>query len=109
AKSTEVIDEGISGLARLLKRTSSDDEESILRSRQIFEQFSKTADSGIDSLKGMRDVVAGMKDMSKEVSRASRRLAAAIDGIIENIAKVEVFALKMLSIIDRLLEQEAAS
>lgn len=107
-KCSEVIDEGVSGLERLLKRTSTDDEEKLIKSREILKQFSRTVQGGIETFQSLRDTVAAMKDLSKDVSRASRRLAAAIDGIIKNLVTVQTISQKMLDLTDRLLQEEPA-
>jgi serine/threonine protein kinase len=106
---TEVIDEGVSGLERLLKRTSTDDEEKLIKSRALLEQFSITAQGGIETFQSLRDTVAALKDLSKDVSRASRRLAAAIDGIVKNLMTVQAISHKMLALTDRLLQEEPAN
>jgi len=106
---TEVIDDGVSGLERLLKRTSTNDEEKLQKSREILSQFSLTAKGGIETFQSLRDTVAAMKDMSKDVSRSSRRLAAAIEGIIKNLVNVEAIAGKMLTLTERLLQEDLAS
>lgn len=104
ANCTEIIHEGISGLSKLLTGAPSDKPESLIRSRSILAQFSTTAMNGTNSLRDLRNVVAGMAVMSKDVNRASRRLAGAIDGIIQNFERVEAFAVKAISLIDRFLE-----
>jgi hypothetical protein len=106
ANCTAILDEGISGLTQLLKTSSSDDEESLTKSRGMLVQFSVAAKAGTDSMRSLRDVVIGLTGVSKDVNRASRRLAAAIDGIVQNLEKVEAFAIKAISLIDALLDRE---
>ena len=54
------------------------------------------------SLQSYRDAVKGIEErkISRDLSRASRRQAEAISGIISNIQRVEAFCEKTLTLLD---------
>lgn len=100
-KSIETLDESFSVLIELVELPSDEEEkERIISLRQTFVDFSSQVEAGEAGFRSLRDVVAGLKGISKDVNRASRRLAQAMDGIILNIEKVTAFAVRAVALMD---------
>jgi hypothetical protein len=109
-KAVNSLDEDFSGLmAFATTHASEQDKEKIINSRQILTSFLEHARIGTDSMRALRDVVAGMKGISKDVNRASRRFSQVYDSLIQNFEKVEAFGVRAISLIDQWLDEEGSS
>jgi hypothetical protein len=100
------LDEGFTGLIALATKTE-EAEERVAQSRKMFEGFLGASDIAISAFAKLRDIVAGMTGLSKDVNRASRRLAQALAGIVQNLQNVRAFAVRALALFDQWLIGES--
>jgi hypothetical protein len=105
-REVNVLDESFAGLMTYAIN-STEDREQIIRSREQMTAFLEAVRVGTAGMRSYRDVVAGLKGLSKDVNRASRRLAQALDGIVQNLESIEAFAVRAIALIDQWLETGA--
>jgi len=59
--------------------------------------------AGLEGTRSYRDAVAGLRGISREINRASRRLTLTLEGLISTVEKIEAFCLRTLPLIDEKL------
>jgi hypothetical protein len=104
-----ILDEAFSGLMEFALNTSIDDREQIIRSREQMASFVQNAKVGTAGMRDYRDVVAGLKGVSKDVNSASRRLSQALDGIVQNMESIEALAVRATALMDQWLESDESN
>lgn len=100
------LEKDFSGLMALAMRNQIDDKEQVMKSRQQLASFLENIDLAISTFSELRDTVAGMTGLSKDVNRASRRLADALSGIVQNMENIKAFAVRAIALTDQWLESE---
>lgn len=103
------LEDDFNGLMALAMRGQIDDRETVLNSRQQLAQFLQNADLAISSFSNLRDAVAGLTGISKDVNRASRRLADALTGIVQNMERIKAFAVRAIALVDQWLDGTGAN
>jgi serine/threonine-protein kinase len=103
-----ILNTSVFGLIKHIRVTSEPDAESLADFRLKIQELEQIAKEAGGSIFGLRDSVANLRGMSKEVNRSSRRLATAFDGVIENIRKVERFSRNSVSMMNQLLLDSTA-
>lgn len=95
------LSKNYSGYIRLVDPTV-DDQEGITRFRQLTEALLHSSREASAGMHSYRDAVIGIgeRKISKELNRASRKQAEALNGILSNLQRVEAFSLKTLAMID---------
>lgn len=102
-RNVDALHENFSGFATFLQSPTKEDKEKLISSRQMLTTFSEQVKTGLVSLRSFSNTVSELKGLSKEVNRASRRLAQAMDEFILNAEKVEAFSVRMLALTDDFL------
>ncbi len=96
------IDENFTGLIRLMDPSKSSDEEK----RQVVEfrigvaSILEGSRSAGKSFQGLRDTVAALTGITKEVNQASRRQARVLDDVVNKLTRVESASLSVIFLID---------
>jgi hypothetical protein len=99
--SIETLDESFAEYIKRVEEPSTEEErKAIAGTRNTFSEFMVQANSGTESFRLLRDTTAGLKGISKDVNRASRRLARVMDSIVLNLERVEAFAIRVVALID---------
>jgi hypothetical protein len=102
-----VLDESFAGMMNYATtHREQQEKEQLMNMREALESFLGASSTGTNSMRGLRNVVAGLKGMSKDVNRASRRLTHAYDGIIQNLEKVEAFAARAVALLHQWLDED---
>ena len=99
-KNADMLDESLTGWINLIPPAQAEDKEKILSGRQLFINTSAKMNVSIEGFRALREVVINLIGVSKDVNRASRRLAKAFDSFILNVEKVNAFSEKAVSLID---------
>jgi hypothetical protein len=108
-KSIDVLTESFSSYITWIEPKSEEDRGQVIRFRQSIAGLLEGAKGGIEGLRSLRDAVTVLKGISKDISRASRRLAQTLDGVISAIEKVEAFGVRTLPLIDEKLGNQLQS
>lgn len=98
----EKMNESYSGYINIVDIETDADKESLNKLRENLGTLLQISDEAKDSMTSYRDTVFGLREkkISREMNRASRRQAEALDGIIANIDRVKAFSAKNLALIE---------
>ncbi len=96
-RSVRRLDEGVTGYISLASPSSSEDVEQVSSIRKSLSYLLSNLHPAKDSVTGFRDSALGLANMSlsKDLTRAANRQAAAINGVVRNMEEVESFALRV--------------
>jgi hypothetical protein len=109
-KGVETIDASFPELVKFIEEpTNEADKAGIANTRQKFSEFAPQARTGAESFRSLQETVAGLKGISKDMNRASRRLAQVIGSIILHMERVEAFAVRAVALIDGRFESVDAN
>jgi len=99
--SVETLDESFAGLINFIEDPSTEeDKAAIANTREIFSSFIPQTQTGTGSFRELQTTVTGLRGLSKDVNRASRRFSQVLGNIILNLEKVEAFAVRAVALID---------
>lgn len=106
AKTIDELNENYSGYINIIKPKTDEDKEQLDKLRATISSLLQGAGEANTSMSSYRDSVIGLTElkMSKDLTRATRRQAQALSGIISNIERVEAFCVKTLTMIDEKFE-----
>lgn len=102
-KNIEIQTESFSGYLSRIDLKSKGVREQVLESRNTISKLLETIRDGLKSTTGFRDVVSGLRGISRDMNRSSRRLVDALNGLISFMEKEEAFCQKALLLIDERL------
>jgi hypothetical protein len=106
-RAVNTLDEGFNGLMTLAMQAKNEDKQKIGHFREQIAGFLESSEVPITSFRDLRDTVAGLTGISKDVNRASRRLAQALNGIVQNLENIKAFAIRVIALFDQWLDGEA--
>ena len=103
------LDENYSGFVSNAE-PQSQDKEGLKRFRASIQGLLDGAKDAGSGMRAYRDAVLGLgeRKLSKDLSRASRRQAEALNGILSNMQRVEAFSFKTLTMLDAKFGKDAA-
>ncbi|MBC7909515.1 MAG: hypothetical protein H7Y30_03380 [Pyrinomonadaceae bacterium] len=98
----EKLQEGYLGYINIVALGADAEKEQVEKFRDTIASLLQGASEANESTRSYRDEVLslGERNISRDLNRASRRQAQALEGIISNIERVEAFCLKSLEVID---------
>lgn len=100
-KCVETLDNSFAGFINFVEKPSTEDDKlAISNARQTFSDFIPQTHSGVESFRALQKVVDGLRGLSKDVNRASRRFSQVIGDVIQNMERVEAFAVRAVALID---------
>jgi hypothetical protein len=102
-KSTDLLIENFSGYIIWIKPKDERDIEHVTKFRQTIINLSEVDKVLQESIRSYRDAVAGLKGISREINRASRRLTIALESLISILEKIEAFCAKTMPLLDEKL------
>lgn len=82
--------------------------EGLRNFRQTFAQMLEGTRGGLEGIRSFRDIVATLKGISREISRASRRVASSLDSVLSLMEQIEAFCVRTLQVIDDKLKDSDA-
>jgi hypothetical protein len=103
-KNVNILDVSLSGLMSIARITSEDDKKRIASARRLLVETLDKIIMHSESFYTLREVVQGLNRISREITRASRRLDQALAQFISNVKKVELFAQRTIDLIDEKFE-----
>jgi hypothetical protein len=99
-KSVESLDESFTGLVRFAEEPSTEEDKlGYANARKTFSEFVPKSHEATESFRELNAVVAGLRSLSKDMSRASRRFTQVLGDIIQTLEKVEAFAGRAVSLL----------
>jgi len=101
-----ILTESYLGYINWVELKSEQEREGAIEFRKSIVFLLDATRSGLVEERVLRDGVAGLKGISKEITRSSRRLTQCLDNIISAMEKVEAFCVKTLTLIDEKLEKK---
>ncbi len=96
----ESFDHNISGLLQTTRIESQEDKKIALDFRMSVEQLRVGIIYALNGVKGLRESVANMKDISREINRASKRTAHILDLLISDLEGADSYCTKVLTLLD---------
>lgn len=103
-KNIDVLSESFSSFIAWIEPKSEEDRKQVAEFRQSITGLLESTKAGLESIRSYRNSVMGLRGISREVNRASRRLAQTLDGVISAMEKVEAFCVRTLPLIDEKLK-----
>lgn len=102
-KSTDLLIENYSGYINWIKPKEEKDREQVIKFLQNIKSLSEVDKVLQESIRSYRDAVAGLKGISREINRASRRLTIVLESFISILEKIEAFCAKTIPLLDEKL------
>jgi hypothetical protein len=102
-KSTDLLIESFSGYINWIKPKEEKDIEQVTKFLQTIRSLSEVDKVLQESIRLYHDSVAGLKGISREINRASRRLTTVLESFISILEKIEAFCAKTLPLLDEKL------
>ncbi len=100
-KNVEILDESFAGFVNFVEEPSTEEDRSaIAAAREIFSDFIGQAHTATEGFREFQITVEGLRGLSKDVNRASRRFAQVLGNILLNMERVEAFAVRAVALID---------
>jgi len=100
-KSIKTLDESFPEFINFVEEPSTEDgKAAIINARAIFSNFTPQTHVATESFRELQVTVGGLRGLSKDMNRASRRFAQVLDNIILNLERVEAFAVRAVALID---------
>jgi len=104
--SIDLLVESFSSYVAWIEPKTEEDRKRVAEFRQTIAGLLEGARGGLEGTRAYRDAVVGLKGISREINRASRRLTHTLEGVISVMAKVEAFCARILPLIDEKLESQ---
>ncbi len=99
-KQADLLTEGLFGYVSWFQPKTKEEKAQVEEFRETISGLLEGTSSALEGTRSFRDSVAGLKGISKELNRASRRIVKALDGVIAVIENIEAFSIKTLVLID---------
>jgi hypothetical protein len=103
------FDENTFGRVQSMQIHTEEDKEEALKLRSLVDRLRSQIRSAVDSHQGLRANVAGMKGISRDVNRASKRAARILGLLISDIEGADSYCTRILTLLDEKIEKEASS
>lgn len=101
--SVDLLVESFSSYVSWIEPKTEEDKKQVAEFRQTIAGLLEGARAGLGGTRSYRDAVAGLKGISGEINRASRRLTRTLEGVISIMEKVEAVCVRTLPLIDEKL------
>lgn len=105
----ESFDENASGLIQNTQIHTKEDRGKALEFRSSVDKLRSEIRRAVDGVQGFRVAVARMKGISRDVNRASKRVAHILDLLISDLEGADSYCTKILALLDEKIEKEAKS
>ncbi len=102
----ESFDENISGLIQTKQILTKADKEEALKLRSSIDNLQSGIKNALKGMQEYRGAVAGMRGISRDVNRASKRTTHILDLLISDLEGANSYCTKVLSLIDEKIEKE---
>ncbi|MGH7146465.1 MAG: hypothetical protein ACREIJ_00990 [Nitrospiraceae bacterium] len=99
----EILVGSLSGYFNSIVPDSPEQRQQLLNQRQAASQLLESSRGGIVATRAFRNTVAGMAKISRDLTRANRRLTGALDNVLISMEKIEAFCARSLPLIDEKL------
>jgi len=100
-EAVDAMSQGVEGLVRLLSPPTSEEErEQVARFQESSQGLLRATTEALANVREYRRVIAGLKGISTEVTRASRRLTDGLDRVMASMEKVQAFCSRTTLLLD---------
>jgi len=98
--STDTLTESYFGYITWIEPKSQEDKKQVTGLRQNIARLLEGTKTSLEGLRLFLSTVAGLRGISREINRASRRLSGTLDSVIVIFEKIEAFCVRTLPLID---------
>ena len=102
----ELFDENTSGLVQTTRIHTKEDKEAALKFRSLIDELRSGIRCALKGVQGYREAVASMREISRDVNRASKRTAHILDFLISDLEGADSYCTKVLTLLDEKIEKE---
>ncbi|GAG87511.1 unnamed protein product, partial [marine sediment metagenome] len=102
----KLFNENTEGFIRTAHIRSKKDKEAVIKFRNIIDKFKAVNRDTLDKIQKYQEAITGLRGISREVNRASNRVASILDLIIADFAAADSYCTKVITLIDEKIEQE---
>ena len=102
----ESFDENTTGLVQTTRIHTKEDKETSLKFRSSVDELQSGIRHALKGMQRYREAVASMKGISRDVNRASKRTARALDLLISDLEGADSYCTKVLTLLDEKIEKE---
>ena len=101
----ESFDENYIGLVQTMRIRTEEDKEAVLRFRSSVDNLWSGIRNLVKSVQAYRDTILGMRGISQDINRASKRIARILDLLIFDLEGVDSYHTKVLTLLDEKIEE----
>ena len=101
----ELFDENISGRVQTTQIHTNEDKETALKFRSSVDKLRSEIRRAVDGVQGYRAAIARMGGISRDVNRASTRVARILDLLISDLEGADSYCTKVLTLLDEKIEK----
>ena len=101
----ESFDENTSGLIHITRIRTKEDKEAILKFRSTVDELQSGVRGALEGLQAYREAVAGLRGISRDVNRASKRTTRVLDLLISDLEGADSYCTKVLTLLDEKIEE----
>jgi hypothetical protein len=105
----ESFDENASGLVQITQIHTKEDVRLALEFRSSVDRLRSEIKRALEGVQRFRETVGCMKGISRDVNRASKRIAHILDLLISDLEGADSYCTKILALLDEKIDREAAS
>lgn len=102
----KLFNENTEGFIKTAHVRSKEDKEAVIKFRNIIDKLKAANRDTLDKIQKYREAITGLRGISREVNRASNRVASVLDLIISDYAVADSYCTKVITLLDEKIKQK---
>ncbi len=101
----ESFDENFTGLVQTMRIRTEEDKEAVLKFRSEVDKIWSGIRNLLEVMQAYQDTIVGMRGISRDINRASKRMARILDLLISDLEGADSYCAKVLTLLDEKIEE----